>query len=252
MWSLLKASLKTNFARKETYIFLAFSLFPFLIIIVNLFSTNFMQLSAPKGSMDCITFFEAMFYSQYQMTLPLIVIIYLAAVSVHDEIKDGILYIYKDISRDKIINSKIISLLLIYGLYFVLFFIFSSITYFVSIIHLPYASGTFFPDSASNLEYAIFTLAGIVLMTMLIIMLAVTLATKFNNGVTLLVSILFALASFIAPQMRTIKYIFPNSYSNFYSKIGSVNAAIFMIVVFAIYAFVFCFLAHYFFKKVEY
>lgn len=252
MFSLLKASLKTSFARKETYIYLAFSLFPLVIIVVNSFKTNFMQLSAAKDSMDCITFFEAMVYSQFQLTLPLIVIIYLAAVSVHDEIKQGILYIYKDISRDKIINSKILSLLLICALYFALTFVFSIVTYYVSIIHMPYASGTFLPTTNSNLIYAIFTIAGVVLMTILIIILAVALATKFNNGVTILVSVIFTLMSFIAPQLKSIKYIFPNSYSSMYSQMGDVNAAIIMIVLFAIYALIFIFLAHYWFKKVEY
>lgn len=252
MFSLLKSSLKTSFARKETYIFLAFSLFPLMIILVSLFKTNFMQLSATKGSMDCITFFEAMTYSQFQLTLPLIVIIYLAATSVHDEIKEGIVYIYKDISRDKVINSKILSLLLIYALYVGLTFVFSVITYYVNIIRMPYASKTFLPTTTSNLVYALFTIIAVVLTVILIIVLSVALATKFNNGVTILVSVIFTLVNFITPQLQLIKYIFQISYANFYEKMGSVNALLIMLVLFAIYAFVFSYLAHYWFKRVEY
>lgn len=251
MSRLIKASLKTMLSKKETIIFLAFSLFPLAIIIVNLFKTNFMQLSAPKDSMSFLAFFQVIESVQYQMTLPLIVIIYLAATSMHDEIISGILYLYKDISRNKILNSKLCSLVIIYFIYLGLTFVFSLITYYVSLIHMTYASGKFMPNG-DNLTYIVFGIIGVVMMYILIITLAITLSTRFNNGITLLFSIVFALFSFIAPQLRSLKYIFPNSYENLYSQLGATNAGIIICMLFIIYTFVFVTLAHSLFKRVEY
>ena len=43
---------KALLKKKESKIALAFSFFPMLLIVVGLFNTNFMQLSAPVGSLS--------------------------------------------------------------------------------------------------------------------------------------------------------------------------------------------------------
>ena len=67
---------KALLKKKESKIALAFSFFPMLLIVVGLFNTNFMQLSAPVGSLSFLEFFSAVLFTQYQMTLPLVLFIY--------------------------------------------------------------------------------------------------------------------------------------------------------------------------------
>ena len=70
---------KALLKKKESKIALAFSFFPMLLIVVGLFNTNFMQLSAPVGSLSFLEFFSAVLFTQYQMTLPLVVFIYIVS-----------------------------------------------------------------------------------------------------------------------------------------------------------------------------
>ena len=112
--------------------------------------TNFMQLSGDINSMSCMEFFEAVVSVQFQLTLPSIAFMYLAATCVHDELKRGTLYLYKDIPRTKVFLCKAFSLLLWYAIYLVCTFFTSVFTYYVYIIKQPYASGFFFPPAVSS------------------------------------------------------------------------------------------------------
>ena len=56
---LFKPTLKNVLARKEVKLFLGFTIFPLLLIIVDLFDTNFMQLGSQTGSLYFVEFFAA-------------------------------------------------------------------------------------------------------------------------------------------------------------------------------------------------
>ncbi|MFU1801525.1 hypothetical protein ACM28O_13970, partial [Lactiplantibacillus pentosus] len=85
----------TVIKRKEAWLCVGFSIFPLLLLVVDLFSTNFMQLSAPKGSMSFLEFFGAVESVQYQLTLPIIAFIYLVISCFHDEIASGKMFLFK-------------------------------------------------------------------------------------------------------------------------------------------------------------
>ncbi|MGN0708913.1 MAG: hypothetical protein ACI4LM_01570 [Anaerovoracaceae bacterium] len=78
--------------KKESKIALAFSLFPTLLIAVGLFHTNFMQLSAAPNTLSFLEFFDAVLSTQYQITLPLVVFIYITCTIFRDEISSGMMY----------------------------------------------------------------------------------------------------------------------------------------------------------------
>lgn len=54
-----------------------------------------MQLSAPIGSLSFLEFFSAVLSTQYQMTLPLVVFIYIVSTIFRDEITSGIMYLLR-------------------------------------------------------------------------------------------------------------------------------------------------------------
>ena len=66
-----------------------------------------MQFSAPIGSLSFLEFFSAVLSAQYQMTLPLVVFIYIVSTIFRDEITSGIMYLFKDVSRKVILNAKL-------------------------------------------------------------------------------------------------------------------------------------------------
>ncbi|MCI5760935.1 MAG: hypothetical protein MR028_00725 [Ligilactobacillus agilis] len=249
---LVRAIFKMTLKKKETKVFLTFSVFPMLMIIINLFNTKFMQLSAPKNSLGFIDFFQATQSVQYQIVLPILAIIYLVTSSIHDEIFNGTLFLYKDIARRKIINSKLISFILVYDIFFILTFTASLITYYTSLIGKEYTSGKFLSGSISDLNYSLLGILAVFLMFHLSICLATCLSVRFNNGITLLVTTIFILFSFIAPHLNGLKYLFPNGYLNELNHYGVGLTLLLMIIVSVIYMSVFIFGAYYGFRKVEY
>lgn len=151
---------KALLKKKESKIALAFSFFPMLLIVVGLFNTNFMQLSAPVGSLSFLEFFSAVLFTQYQMTLPLVVFIYIVSTIFRDEITSGIMYLYKDISRKVILNAKLGAILLFQILYIVITFFSSLFTYYVYLVHKPYTSGRFWPSKIDDVQYTVISILG--------------------------------------------------------------------------------------------
>ncbi|UQS83098.1 hypothetical protein [Bombilactobacillus thymidiniphilus] len=241
-------TLKMLLKKKETIITLLFSLYPLLLFIVDWFHTNFMQIGAPKNSLGFLEFFSGVESTQYQIALPLVAFIYLVCTIFHDEISSGVLFLYKDIDRTKILNAKLGALFIIYFIYFGLTLLSSLITYYFSIIKKPYASGKFLPQSNSDLQYVVLTIISIMLVTIIILSFASLLSIKFGNGVTIILGILMMLTASIAPQLKTVKYLFPNGYVN-----SAFNIAwIVMIVISLVYCSIMYIISDKIFKKLEF
>ncbi|WP_455390687.1 hypothetical protein [Lactiplantibacillus pentosus] len=242
----------TVIKRKEAWLCVGFSIFPLLLLVVDLFSTNFMQLSAPKGSMSFLEFFGAVESVQYQLTLPIIAFIYLVISCFHDEIASGKMFLFKDIKRSKILNAKISSVLSIYFIYFILTFVASLITYYMHLIHMSYTSGAFLPAHLADLQYVIISVAGIFTVTQLCLLISVASSIKLGNGLTMLIGIVFALVSFIAPSLKGPKYFLPNGYSGLVGKIGFGTSLAMILLLFLIYALIIYIFSNRSFKKMEY
>lgn len=227
----LKALLK----KKESKIALTFSLFPMLLIVVGLFSTNFMQLSAPVGSLSFLEFFSAVLSTQYQITLPLVIFIYIVGTIFRDEMTSGIMYLYKDISRKVILNAKLGAIFLFQLLYIVITFFSSLFTYYVYLIHQPYTSGKFLPPQTDDVQYTIVSILGTILVFLLCLLVASLASIILTNGFTMLVGIIFALFSFIAPHLATLKYLLPNGYVNVLGHLSFHDSILLLTLLFVIY-----------------
>ncbi|CUS25325.1 abc-type sugar transport system, permease component [Paucilactobacillus oligofermentans DSM 15707 = LMG 22743] len=249
---LFRPVFKTVLKRKETWLCVGFSAFPLLLLLVDFFSTNFMQLSAPKGSLSFLEFFGAVESVQYQLTLPIIAFIYLVVTCFHDEIKSGKMFLFKDIKRSKILNAKIASVIGVYFIYFILTFVASLITYYLHLIHMDYTSGTFLPTQLVDLQDAIISIIGIFAVTQLCILISVAISIKLSDGLTMLIGIVFALISFIAPSLKGLKYFLPNGYSGLLVQLGFGTSLFMIVLLFCIYALIIYLCSNRAFKKMEY
>ncbi|MDR0921633.1 MAG: hypothetical protein LBM95_04530 [Lactobacillales bacterium] len=243
---------KNLLKKKETIVYFVFALFPFLLIIVDLFDTNFMQLSAPDNSLSCLGFIGAVMTVQHQLVLPLIILIYLVSTTFYTEITNGILFLYKDMNRRKILNAKIFSLIGVYISYVGILFLSSLVTYYAYLKNLSYTSGTFLPLKAIDIQDALLEILGIVFVGLLCILLATTLSLNFSSGFTMLGTVLFLLLSSIAPKLTMLKYFFPNGYEVQIDTIGFIPAILGTLIVFIVYAVFMYGYANKKFKKVEY
>ena len=217
MTNLYRANLKLSLKRKESFILWAFALLPFILIIVDLFDTQFMQLSAPVNSLSFTTFLEAVINIQYETFLPLVALIYLVIVTVGDEVRSGKLLLYKDINRAEIIFAKLFSLLTVYGIYFGLTVVTSLLTYYTHLVNQPYTSGQFFPNEGQEFKNSVLIVLATIAMSVICIFLTAFLSLKFNNGLTLLLVSIVMLFSFVSSKLTLTSYIFPNAYPEFFT-----------------------------------
>ena len=243
---------RTVYKKKEAKICLLFCALPLFLIVTSLLPTNFMQLSGDAGSMSCMEFFEAVIFVQFQLTLPSIAFMYLAITCIHDEIKKGNLYLYKDIPRIKIFLCKSISLLAWYGIYLMSTFFTSVFTYYVYVIKQPYASGVFFPTRLGDVQYIIIGLLGTISTIIVSLLLVVVLSTFLNNGASLIIGILFTLFCSIAPNLETINVIFPTGFLYTYESIGFSKAILFVLLISVIYLCVIGAVGIYKIKRIEF
>ncbi|MDK6805845.1 hypothetical protein [Aerococcus sp. UMB7834] len=250
MGHLMKGQAHLFAKEKETWLFVAFAAFPLLLLIVRLFNTNFMQLSADPGSMDFMTFFEAVVYVQYNFGLPTIALIYLVAVNVGDEIRNKILYLYKDIPKGKLLSAKHLTLVGVYGLYVLLTFLACLITYYTTLIREDYASGAFIGEVFWT-EDAL-NAVGIFLMSIIIIYLASYLSIHFGNGLTMTIGVLFYLFSLVASSINFTRFFFPTGFVAFFEKQNAGFVLLLMFLCFFIWIAILRFLAGKAYQKAEY
>ncbi|MDO4903851.1 MAG: hypothetical protein Q3959_06290 [Limosilactobacillus sp.] len=245
----LKALLK----KKEAKIALAFSLYPLILIVAGLFDTNFMQLNTlGKVALSFSDFVDSVISTQYQMTLPLIVFIYIVTTLFREEFSSGIIYLYKDVSRMTILNAKIGSIVIFQFIYLALTFLSSLFTYYVYLVHQSIASGQFLSPRISDLQYSIVSSVGTILVFILCMMVTTLASITLTNGFTILVGILFALVSFIAPSLNSLKYIFPNGYANIFGHMSFANCILIELVLFIVYFVILYIVALSKYKKIQY
>jgi len=215
---LLKPIQKNLLKQKTSWLLLAFSLFPFILIIASLFNTDFMQLKGMEKSLSCLDFISAIIYTQHQFIFPFIILAFIASTLFYDEIKSGRLIIFKDNSRTNILKSKRAALFILFIMYFGLIIFSSTITYFIYIKTLPIATQTFLPINNNDTNKILLEILGYFLTELIGLSIALTVSIVLTSGYTILVTIFYQLLSMLAPSLNTIKYVFPNSYSNIYDS----------------------------------
>ncbi|AKK11983.1 hypothetical protein [Corynebacterium uterequi] len=243
---------KVLLKKKEVVIGLSFSLYPLVLLFGGLFGSNFMQLSAPDNSLSCFEFINAVLFTQYQMTLPLIVFFYAVCTIFGDEIRSGQMYLYKDLNRGTILRGKLSAIFLIQILYVALTMLTATITYYIVVVKESYASGKFIPDGQEFFEHDLISLLGTVGTFIICLIVVAAISLRSNNGVSMLCGLVYAMFSFIAPYLDWLSWVFPIGYARVYEKIGFTTALLLMTLVFVVSYLLIYFLAKQRFDRVQY
>ncbi|MBM7643357.1 hypothetical protein [Streptococcus loxodontisalivarius] len=193
------------FKRRDVKILLAFSLLP--LILPGLSGVMDAQMS-DSGTNSLFSFLLSMLELQYLLILPSLMIGLIVSSVFRDEISSGILFLYKDIKRSKIVNVKLLSLFAVYAIYALATSLVALVTYFFYIVpqygfHLLPSKGV-----GSSFLYLI-TIAG---NHLILIVLTAALSIKRSTLVAVLAGILYNLFAMTAPMLNGIRYLFPNSY----------------------------------------
>ncbi|MFV8044956.1 amino acid transporter [Streptococcus pluranimalium] len=245
---MLKSVFKTIFSRRDTKIFLSFC---FLPIIVPFLSGNLEALDV-EYTKSFLSFLETTLLTQYRLTLPVLIFSIVISSTFRDEIDSGIMFLYKDIQRSKIFNSKIFGLTLIYGIYLLSTLLITLITYYGLMLPKFGVSMNLFPNVHLVFEQSFLTILATILLNLITIVIVVMVSVRSKTLAAVLSGVFFVLFTVTGTLLVGIKYLVPLTYSNFVSSSGFVTSLLLILIISTIYYLVCYFIAKNRFKKVEF
>ncbi|MDY2775377.1 MAG: hypothetical protein SOV02_02630 [Streptococcus infantarius] len=241
--------------RKETKIFLAFSLYPLVFYISSFFpDSEFMKLSADPGTtFSFIEFFNLLFGTVNSITLPVLALYYLTHTVFRREIDDSLLFLYKDIDRKKIFVSKLVSLCLIVTVFGLLFLGFAIVAHYGAVVKLPLGSHAIFPATAKETLETLLSICVSFIDFYISIFLATFFSLYFSGGVTLLAGVIIGTATeIIALIGGPIALAYPTCYNQMIYEGKLAEAVVGVVIVTFIYVAVLSYFGFKKFKNVEY
>lgn len=238
---------------KAIWILFLFSFYPLLIFIAEITNSNFLQLESTNGQkMAFIELLIGIHDTQQQFILPIIIIGFIFSTQFYDEINTGRLIFFKDIKRNLIFNSKLVSLLMIYFVYIFNLVISSLIVFkFYAVRHGIATNTLFYSDDLFNKQLILHLIAGIGI-EILLIFIALLLSTKFNTGLTIVGIIISTMVIRASVLFDKVKYIFPTGHYNI-KQVDEFNSSLLIIVaLIVIYTVILYLISSKIFKNTQY
>lgn len=227
------AVLSTTWNRKESKLFLLFSLIPILYLASTFMETSFMNVTSIEtgAKLSFLEMYDGIFNLSFNSTLPTLSLFLLILSVVRSDIDLHRLFLYKDIERKKILLSKILSILSLFALFVLIFSLLMFGVYYLRVIHLPFASGEFLGQDS---WLAIFSIFGTILHHVFYIFLLTMISLFFSNVASIVSGIILLIFTGILPLFGKIGLIFPNGFrllaeeGNFHlAYIGIISLTIF-------------------------
>lgn len=211
MKDIFLAVLSTTWNRKESKLFLLFSLIPILYLASTFMETSFMNVTSIESGakLSFLEMYDGIFNLSFNSTLPTLSLFLLILSVVRSDIELHRLFLYKDIERKKILLSKILSILSLFALFVLIFSLLMFGVYYLRVIHLPFASGEFLGQDS---WLAIFSIFGTILHHVLYIFLLTMISLFFNNIASIVSGIILLIFTGILPLFGKIGLIFPNGF----------------------------------------
>ena len=211
MKDIFLAVLSTTWNRKESKLFLLFSLIPILYLASTFMETSFMNVTSIEtgAKLSFLEMYDGIFNLSFNSTLPTLSLFLLILSVVRSDIDLHRLFLYKDIERKKILLSKILSILSLFALFVLIFSLLMFGVYYLRIIHLPFASGEFLGQDSL---LAIFSIFGTILHHVLYIFLLTMISLFFSNVASIVSGIILLIFTGILPLFGKIGLIFPNGF----------------------------------------
>lgn len=211
MKDIFLAVLSTTWNRKESKLFLLFSLIPILYLASTFMETSFMNVTSIEtgAKLSFLEMYDGIFNLSFNSTLPTLSLFLLILSVVRSDIELHRLFLYKDIERKKILLSKILSILSLFALFVLIFSLLMFGVYYLRIIHLPFASGEFLGQDSL---LAIFSIFGTILHHVFYIFLLTMISMFFSNVASIVSGIILLIFTGILPLFGKIGLIFPNGF----------------------------------------
>ena len=211
MKDIFLAVLSTTWNRKESKLFLLFSLIPILYLASTFMETSFMNVTSIEtgAKLSFLEMYDGIFNLSFNSTLPTLSLFLLILSVVSSDIELHRLFLYKDIERKKILLSKILSILSLFALFVLIFSLLMFGVYYLRVIHLPFASGEFLGQDS---WLAIFSISGTILHHVFYIFLLTMISLFFSNIASIVSGIIILIFTGILPLFGKIGLIFPNGF----------------------------------------
>lgn len=211
MKDIFLAVLSTTWNRKESKLFLLFSLIPILYLASTFMEISFMNVTSIEtgAKLSFLEMYDGIFNLSFNSTLPTLSLFLLILSVVRSDIELHRLFLYKDIERKKILLSKILSILSLFALFVLIFSLLMFGVYYLRIIHLPFASGEFLGQDSL---LAIFSIFGTILHHVFYIFLLTMISLFFSNVASIVSGIILLIFTGILPLFGKIGLIFPNGF----------------------------------------
>ncbi|HFI0028079.1 TPA: hypothetical protein ACGOSU_001115 [Streptococcus suis] len=257
MKQIFPAIFKTIWKRKETQIYLLFTLFPFIYLVTSFIEgSNFMQIHAGEGYMvSLVAFMNMMVSSADSFILPSLTLYFLAISVFRKEVDEHTMFLYRDLGRKQIFWSKYLGLLATIVIFYGLFFATSAFVHYVRVIHLPFGSPSVFDTSLAESLSNVFCIVAYLLKDILSVSLATALCLYLKNITTMVTGFFVTIMMMILAVVGgPVAMIFPTSYMPLASEglTGVGLAYLGAIGVTLVYALVFTKIAVKKFKNLEF
>lgn len=245
------AIFKSIFKRRDVGILLGFSLLP--LITPFLMGNQDIDTMANSGfTSNLLSFTSGALDTQFKLIIPTLILGFIVSSVFRDEIDNGIMFLYKDISKTKIFKAKMRGLFLLYTIYLLISVLISIITYYIILVPHFGLKAKLLSGSCTEIEASVLMFLATILLNLITISLFACVSIKKKTLVSVLSGVLFTLVSMIAPMLSSLKYLFPNSYSELLNQFNFVTALAIMVILFVVYFFTTYVLAKMRFKKLEF
>lgn len=242
--------LRSVLSRKETKIFLIFSLTPLLFLLSTLMHSKLFSFAGPEDmKIAFFDFYYGQFNLQFNSIIPSIALTFLSISIMRNEIQSKILFLYKDIDKRIILLMKLLSLLAVIGIYSVGYFLISLVVYYTQVAHLSYGSLDFW---SKDFNFSLLSVFSVMLSYVIIAVVTSISSLYFKNGVTLVLSLMLTVLMSISVFFPTLQILFPNGYVNVCEQFDLGIGSLVLIGVTSIYCFLSYIFGVYHLRKLEF
>ena len=198
---------------KSVWLYWLFGLVPFIVMIAMSINSNFLQISGEKGTLSALEFFSMIFGIVHNLILPSIVLAFIVSKLFYEELHSGLIFMYKDINRNSILNSKWLTLFLIQLFFIFILFLSSIIVYFMYLKNFDFSSGHFLPIY-KYLSITLVPTLTLYLIELLTINFAILFSLYLPTGFTIVTTLVFLFFITIGSMLKTVKFIIPTGYDD--------------------------------------
>lgn len=211
MRGIYRYELKKTLHRKDAVALILLGLWPVLVTVCCHFGSGLFNFSGdPMGAFEFVNMLLAF---QDMLFLPVLIGVYIAAMSFYQEIHTRSIYVYKDLPRGQVLRAKYLSVYTVYAIFLVTYIVLSFVFYYLLFQYQDMATGTLvaYPDNVLNFLYNTFE---ITISVLFYIHVGITLSLRTSTGMALVGTSLFYMFTLAVPNLSWFKYIFPVGYKN--------------------------------------